>query len=160
LPYGSLVISFLTYATFGWLLHSWTSNRLIWLAAAFGLTILGGFVTYPSRSVAMSFGNFFKTDLRALILMVLGSFIAVVLFTWLQFFIDTIVICAAGFLVSLDLRIRGWSKSVSLFFIVGWQLIGTSAGLFAHHFFLHPLPNLPPYFYSDYWYRALEQILN
>ncbi len=152
-----MAISFLTYATFGWLLHDWTHNRVWWLAAAFGVTILGGFVAYPSRSVSLSFGGFFKTDIRALILIILASIISVILLTWLQFFVDTIVLCAAGLLLSLDLKIRGWKKPLSLLLIIGWQLLGMSAGLCLHHFFLNPPPNLPPYFYSTYWYRFFEQ---
>jgi hypothetical protein len=149
LPWTSLAISFLTYATFGWLLHDWTHDRVWWLAAAFGVTILGGFVAYPSRSVSLSFGGFFKTDIRA-----------VVLLTWLQFFVDTIVLSAAGLLLSLDLKIRAWNKPLSLLLIIGWQLLGMSAGLCLHYFFLNPLPNLPPYFYSIYWYRAIEQFMS
>lgn len=157
LPWTSLAISFLTYATFGWLLHDWTNNRVLWLAAAFGVTILGGFVAYPSRSVSLSFGGFFKTDIRALILIMLASVISVVLLTWLQFFVDTIVLSAAGLLVSLDLKIRGWKKPLSLLLIIGWQLLGMSVGLCLHYFFLNPLPNLPPYFYSTYWEQLIEQ---
>lgn len=158
LPWTSLVILFLTHTTFGWLLYDWTSNRSIWLAVAFGITILGGFITYPSRSVALSFGGFFKTDTRALILIIIASIGSVVLLTWLQFFVDTIVLCAAGLLVSLDLKIRGWSKPISLLLIIGWQLLGMSAGLCLHYFYIHPLTNLPAYFYSAYWFQFIDRL--
>jgi hypothetical protein len=102
----------------------------------------------------------FKTDIRALILIVLASVVSVVLLTWLQFFVDTIVLCTAGLLISLDLKIRGWSKPLSLLLIIGWQLLGMSTGLYLHYFFLNPLPNLPPYFYSDYWNLIIEQFIN
>ena len=156
LPWTSLAFLFLTYATFGWLLHRWTSDRVIWLEIAAGVTILGGIVTYPSRSVALLFGRFFKTDTRALILIIFTSIMSVILLTWLQFFVDLIVLSTAGLLVSLDLKIRNWSKSVSLLLIIGWQLLGMSTGLYLQHLQLYPPDNLPIYLYSDYWLKFID----
>jgi hypothetical protein len=158
LPLTSLLLLFVTYTTFGWLLYGWTENRQIWLLAAVGLTILGIVVTYPSRSVSFGFGGFFKTDTRALILIILASVLSVILLTWLQFFVDAIVLCTAGLLVSLDLKVRRWSKPLTLLVIVGWQLLGMSAGLGLHYIYLHPVQNLPAYFYSDYWLKFVEGI--
>jgi hypothetical protein len=158
LPWNSLALLFLTDATFAWLLYDWTSNRQIWLAVAFGITILGGFITYPSRSVSLSFGGFFKTDTRALILILFASFMSVFLLTWLQFFVDMVVLCAAGLLVSLDLKVRGWSKPISLLLIVGWQLLGLSAGLGVHYLHTHPLIDVPAYFYASYWLQLLNSL--
>jgi hypothetical protein len=158
LPLASLALLFLTYATFGWLLYDWTSDREIWLAVAIGIMIIGGFVTYPSRSVALSFGGFFKTDIRALILIIGTSIMSVVLLTWLKSFVDAVVLCAAGLLVSLELKVRGWSKPISLLLIIGWQLLGMSAGLCSHYFYTHPLTNLPTYVYSDYWLQFMDKL--
>jgi hypothetical protein len=157
LPWTSLALLLLTHTTFGWLLYDWTSDRNIWLAVAFAISILGGFITYPSKSVAMSFGGFFKTDTRGLILIVLTSLTSVILLTWVQFFVDTIVLCAAGLLVSLDLKVRGWNKSISLLLIIGWQLLGMSAGLGLHHIYTHPFVDLPAYFYTDYWLQFMNR---
>jgi hypothetical protein len=159
LPWTSLVLLFLTYATFGWLLHDWTRDRSIWLAVAFGIVVLGGIVTYPSRSVSLSFGRFFKTDTRAFILIVLTSILSIILLTWVQFFIDIVVMCTAGLLVSLDLKTGGWSKPMSLLLVIGWQLLAMSTGLCLHYLFSHPLVNLPEYFYSDYWWHFLNSFL-
>lgn len=157
-PKVSLALLLLTYVTFGWLLYGWTSNRDIWLAAAFAATILGGYVTYPSRSVSFSFGGFFKTDTRAFILIVAASIGSVMLLTWLQFFVDAVILGVAGLLVSLDLKTRGWSKPTSLFLIIGWQLLGLILGLAAHHLCRHPPFNPPAYFYWDYWFKVLDSI--
>jgi hypothetical protein len=157
-PWVSFGLLFLTYITFGWLLYGWTSNREIWLAVAFAVTILGGYVTYPSRSVSFSFGGFFKTDTRAFILIIIASIGSVALLTWLQFFVDAVILCAAGLLVSLDLKTRGWSKSMSLLLIVGWQLFGLSAGLYFHYLYGHPPFQPPAYFYWDYWFRVFDRI--
>ena len=159
LPWTSLALLFLTDVTFGWLLHDWTSNREIWLIVAFAITILGAIVAYPSRSVAMIFGRFFKTDTRALILIISVSLISVILLTWLKFFIDTVVLCAAGLLVSLDLKVRGWSKPISMLLIIGWQLLGLSAGLAFHYLHTHPLIDVPEYFYDTYWLHLIEQLM-
>lgn len=158
LPLTSLLLLFVTYTTFGWLLYGWTENRQVWLLAAVGITILGSVATYPSKSVAFGFGGFFKTDTRALILMILASILSVALLTWLQFFVDAIVLFTAGLLVSLDLKIRRWSKPLALSVIVGWQLLGMSAGLGLHHLYIHPVQNLPVYFYSDYWFKFIKGI--
>ncbi len=158
IPLTSLLLLFVTYTTFGWLLYGWTENRQIWLLAATGIAILGIVVTYPSQSVSFSFGGFFKTDTRALILMILASILSVVLLAWLQFFVDAIVLCTAGLLVSLDLKIRRWSKALTLIVIVCCQLLGMSAGLTLHYLYIHPIQNLPIYFYSDYWLKFIEGI--
>ncbi|WP_373542634.1 hypothetical protein [Chamaesiphon sp.] len=157
-PWTSLALLLLTYATFGWLLYGWTSNRSIWLASVFGVMMLGGFVSYPSRSVSLSFGGFFKTDVRALILILLASIGSVILLTWLQFFVDTVVLCTAGLLVSLDLKASGWRKSTAMFVIIGWQLLGMSVGLYAHYLCVHPPIDLPAYFYADYWFSLLDRL--
>jgi hypothetical protein len=158
LPWLSLGLLFLTYMTFGWLLYDWTRSREIWLMVALAVVAMGGFVTYPSRSISFSFGGFFKTDVRALILMIMGSIGSVILLTWVQFFVDAVVLCAAGLLVSLDLKTLGWSKIKSLILIVIWQLLATAAGLYAHYLYLFPLSNLPAYFYTDYWLQLLARL--
>lgn len=159
LPYSSLALLLCTYIIFGWLLHDWTNNRAYWLAAAFGVVILGGFIAYPSRSVSMSFGRFFRTDVRAFILIVLASIVSVVLVTWLQFFVDVIVLCTAGLLVSLDLKIRSWSKPIALLLIIGWQLLGMSIGLLLYDLSLHPSTALPEYFYAVYWTDKINELI-
>ena len=159
LPLTSLALSFLTYTTFGWLLHDWTNNPQIWLLAALGITILGLILTYPSRSVSFGFGGFFKTDTRALILIILASLVSVALLTWLQFFVDVIVICAAGLLFSLDLKVRGWSKKTSLIIIIVWQLLGMSAGLGLHYLYVDQANSLPEYLYTEYWLQLIERLI-
>jgi hypothetical protein len=160
LPLVSLSLLLLTYTTFGWLIYDWTSDRRVWLIVAAGITVLGAILTYPSRSVSLGFGGFFKTDTRALILIILASIVSVALLTWLQFFVDTIVLCSAGLLASLDLKIRGWSKALSLLLIIGWQLLGMSAGLCLHYLYVHPVTNLPAYFYTDYWIQQIDRIFS
>ncbi len=120
---------------------------------AFAITVLGGIVTYPSRTIELGFGGFLRTDVRALILIVSASVISVILLTWLQFFVDALVLFTAGLLVSLDLKVRGWQKVIILLVIIGWQLLGLSTGLGLHYFYVHPLANLPVFFYADYWFR-------
>jgi hypothetical protein len=158
LPWLSLVLLFLTDATFGWLVHDWTSDREIWLSVAFGLTLLGAIVTYPSLSVAMIFGRFFKTDTRALILIIFASIMSIILLTWLHLFVNTLVLCCAGLLTSLDLKVRGWRKPISLLLIIGWQLLSMSVGLGLHYLYLYPLTNMPVYFYADYWLQFLPKL--
>lgn len=158
LPWTSLLLLFLTYTTFGWLLYEWTSNRQVWLVSAFGVIILGGFVSYPSRSISLSFGGFFKTDTRAFILIILASVGSVILLTQLQLFVDAVVLCAAGLLVSLDLKVKGWSKSMSFLLIISWQLLGMSTGLYLNHLHAHPPIDLPEYFYLNYWFRLMERL--
>lgn len=158
LPWTSLALLFLTDATFGWLLYDWTNNREIWLVVAFSIVIIGAMVAYPSRSIAMIFGGFFNTDTRALILIVFISFMSVILLTWLQFFVDIVVLCAAGLLVSLDLKVRGWSKPISMLLIIGWQLLGLSAGLGFNYLHTHPLIDVPEYFYDTYWLDSIKQL--
>jgi hypothetical protein len=119
---------------------------------ALATTVLGGIVTYPSKSIAFGFGGLFRTDVRALILIVVVSVLSVMLLTWLQFFVDALVLCTSGLLVSLDLKVRGWRKAITLFVIVGWQLLGLSSGLGLHYFYAHPLANLPVFFYTNYWF--------
>jgi hypothetical protein len=158
LPWTSLALLLLADATLGWALYGVTRDRSSWLVVAILLTILGGIVTYPSKSISMGFGGFFKTDTRAFILIVASSIISVLLLTSLQLFIDTVVLITAGLLVSLDLKTGGWSKRFSLFLIIGWQLIGLSAGLACRYIVLHPIANLPEFVYADYWLQLLDRL--
>jgi hypothetical protein len=70
-----------------------------------------------------------------------------------------VVLCAAGLLVSLDLKTGGWSKPMTLLIIIGWQLLGMSTGLYLHDLWLHPPSNLPEYFYLSYWLRLLAPFI-
>jgi hypothetical protein len=158
LPWTSLALLLLADATLGWSLYGLTRDRSSWLFVAILLTILGAVVTYPSKSISMGFGGFFKTDTRAFILIVGSSIISVLLLTSLQLFIDTVLLTTAGLLVSLDLKTGGWSKRFSLFLIVGWQLIGLSAGLACRHIVLHPIADLPEFVYTDYWLQLLDRL--
>jgi hypothetical protein len=158
IPWTSLVLLILANATLGWSLYGLTRDRSSWLFTAFLLTILGGIVTYPSRSIAMGFGGFFKTDTRAFILIVVSSIGSVLLLTSLRLFVDTVLLTTAGLLVSLDLKTSGWSKRFSLFLIIGWQLIGLSAGLAFRYIVLNPIANLPEFIYADYWVNVLDRI--
>ncbi len=155
LPWTSLALLLVTYATFGWLLFGWTENRAIWLLAAIGSIFVAGIVTYPSRSISIGFGGFFKTDTRAFILIVGASVTSVLLLTWLQLFVDTIILFTAGLLVSLDLKTSGWNRVFSLFSLIGWQLLGLSMGLALRYFSLHAIDGLPEYFYDDYWLKLI-----
>jgi len=156
LPWASLALLFLTYVTFGWLLYDLTSDRQVWLLSALGVVILGGFVSYPSRSISLSFGGFFKTDTRAFILIVLASVGSVFLLTQLQLFVDIVVLCTAGLLVSLDLKWKGWSKSISFLLIIGWQLLGMCTGLYLNNLYTYPPIDLPGYFYLEYWIHFIR----
>ena len=156
LPWTSLVLLLLTYITFGWVLYGLTTNPLNWLLVAFVSTLLAGFVTYPSQSISWGFGGFFKTDTRAFILIVISSILSVLLLTSLRFFVDAVVLCSAGLLASLDLKTGGWNKSISLFIILGWQLLGLSIGLAGRYISLHPIDNLPEYIYVSFWLRLLN----
>jgi hypothetical protein len=158
LPWTSLALLLLADATLGWSLYGLTRDRSSWLFVAFLLTILAGIVTYPSKSISMGFGGFFKTDTRAFILIVASSIISVLLLTSLQLFVDTVLLTTAGLLVSLDLKTSGRSKRFSLFLIIGWQLIGLSTGLACRHIVLHPIANLPEFIYADYWLQLLDRI--
>ncbi len=153
-----MALLLLADATFGWALYGLTRDRSSWLLVAFLLTILAGIVTYPSKSISMGFGGFFKTDTRAFILIVVSSIGSVLLLTSLQLFVDIVVLTTAGLLVSLDLKTRGWSKRFNLFLIIGWQLIGLSTGLACRYIVLHPIANLPEFVYVDYWVQVLDQI--
>lgn len=158
LPWASLALLFLTYVTFGWLLYDLTRDRQVWLTSALGVVLLGGFVSYPSRSISLSFGGFFKTDTRAFILIVLASVGSVILLTQLQLFVDVVVLCTAGLLVSLDLKVKGWSKLMSFLLIISWQLLGMGTGLYLNHLHAHPPIDLPTYFYLDYWVHFIERL--
>jgi hypothetical protein len=159
LPYFALALLLVTYVIFGWLLYAWTKDRVIWLIVAFAIVLFGGFLAYPSQSVSLSFGRFFKTDIRAFILIILTSIGSVILLTWLKFFVDAVVLCAAGLLVSLDLKTGGWSKPMTLLIIIGWQLLGMSIGLYLHDLWSYPPSDLPAYFYISYWGRLLAPFI-
>jgi hypothetical protein len=142
---GGLVL--LTYATFGWLLYGWTTNRGMWLAAAFGAIVLGALAAYPGRSIELGLTSFFGANAKAFILMIFASVFSVVLLTWLQFFADAILLFTAGLLFSLDLKFAGWKKRSRLLIIIGWQLLGMSIGLGIHHLVLNP--ELMPVYLSE-----------
>ena len=156
LLWTSLPLLLIAHTAFGWLLYDWTSNRSIWLLVAFGSMVLGGIVTYPSRTIAEGFHHLFRTDTRAFILICGTCIISVFLITSVPFFFGIVILITAGLLVSLDLRISGWRNWFILCTIVSCQLFGLTIGLDLHYLSAHPIINVPAYLYFNYWLHLLD----
>jgi ABC-type multidrug transport system fused ATPase/permease subunit len=137
----------LTYGTFGWTIASNADtlpqlSKLAdgprWGVLALWMMVLGAIATYPTKSVQVGFTNLFSPNVRALMLILGISLIGVIMLTWTAIFVDSIVLMAAALLLSLDLKLAGWSKLQRLFAILLSQLGGFYLGIGIHEMWVHP----------------------
>jgi hypothetical protein len=167
-PWLAWMLLVVTCGTFGWIISSrahvlpivhYLSEPEQWLLLGVWVGILGAIATYPTKSIQMSFTNLFSPNLRALVLILGISIIGVVMLTWTEIFVDSVVLMAAGLLLSLDLKLARWSKIQRLFTIVCSQLLGFYVGIGMHQVSIHPeyLSGMQEYLFHGGWYRHWRQ---
>ena len=118
LPWTSLALLLVAYSTFGWLLHSSTLSWQVWLIAVVCILLKALALTSPLKTLRTCFAGMVKSDTRAFIFLLIGVFIAVVLFTWFEVFVHVLLLLSAGLLARLDIHSFGFS---------GWQAFGIMA---------------------------------
>lgn len=130
----SLFLLILTYFTFGWTLFEAALNLYAWgviVATIVGLCLL---FTTPINQLQKPIIKWFATDFGTFVSVLLGSFIIVVIATYLNTFAKILLILSATTLARIELQtlgIRNWS---AFFILLTTSLLGLGLGLGFHYF--------------------------
>lgn len=132
LPWVSLLILFVTYATCGWTLPAKIMYWYVWLLVSLSALIICLFLTSSLKIFDRSFSKLLATDNRAFVLAILFSFAAVIFFRWIAIAVRILLLICATILARLDLQVEGFTKVQSLLILSFFSLFGLGTGIFMH----------------------------
>lgn len=131
LPWVSLSLLLLTYATYGWLISQAKAPLLVWLLAVTAALLLVGGLTSPLNRVADYSFVLFKSNLRSFSMTVLAALLFFVMVAWFRVFLDTLVIIAASILARIDFQTSSFSLGQTFWIVSTISLIGLGLGAIA-----------------------------
>lgn len=128
IPWSSLAILIVTYATFGWTVAASQPSLFAWPLAVAGIFLLASVLTAPLTNSKKLIQQWFKSDVGAFMSIVLAALLAVVVVTWLHLFATGLVLFSAGALTRLDIQTSGFKKTQAFWILAVVSLIGLGIG--------------------------------
>ncbi len=141
-PFFCIVLVVLTYASFGWYIAQSASIWTVWLAeqgevwgwvveedtiflllhifAGTLVLLITASLIAPVALITVVFGSSFKSDSKAIIAVLLWSFVVVVMLRWIAFSAHLFLLFAAAILAKLELQKLGYSqwKVISILIVI------------------------------------------
>ncbi|KAF3889872.1 MULTISPECIES: hypothetical protein [Nostocales] len=136
LPWVSLSLLLLTYATYGWLISKANPPLLVWLLAITAAILLVGGLTSPFSKVADYTFFLFKSNLRSFTTTVLAALLFFAMLAWFRVFLDTLVIIAASILARIDFQTSAFNQGQTFWILSTLSLIGLGLGAIAQRLFV------------------------
>ena len=150
-----LAIVMVTYSTFGWYVGSsaiawshWLANQgeawgwvlkdeviflLLHLLAAGVVLLITASLAAPVAIITIVFGSSFKSDNKAIIAVLLWSFVAVVMLRWIGDFSRILLLLSAAILAKLELEKLGYSQWLVRLLLIIICLGGFTLGLLGYY---------------------------
>ncbi|NEP01712.1 MAG: hypothetical protein F6K58_24265 [Symploca sp. SIO2E9] len=132
LPWISIVLLLLTHGIFGWLIFADESSWLLWLVIAVCILLVAFVLASPIKLFKNLVASWLKSDNRASITTIIGSFIVVLILCWIHIFIRFLVLLSAAALVRLDLQTEDYNGWQTFGILAIFSLSGFFLGLMAH----------------------------
>lgn len=150
IPWLSLALMLLTYATFGWLYGSWSltlveegiflkeletgiASSILYGIGTMGILAIALIFTAPISLIALSVDNWFRSDSRAFFSIFLGAFAFAVIVQRVDYFTRILVLISAALLVKLDLQLAGYKRWLSFLILTVFCLLGFIGGILAFY---------------------------
>ena len=133
----SLFLLILTYITFGWTLFEAKMTLYAWGGIIGSIIVLCLLFTTPINQLQKPIVKWFKTDFGTFISILLGSFLIVVIATYLNTFAKIMLILSATTLVRMELQTLGIKNWSAFFMLLITSLLGLGLGLGLHYFINH-----------------------
>ncbi|NEO31821.1 MAG: hypothetical protein F6K36_15565 [Symploca sp. SIO3C6] len=133
LPWISIMLLLLTHGVFGWLVSADYTSWLLWLISAVFILLVAFVLASPVKLSGNLVASWIKSDNRASITTIIGSFLAVLILCWIHIFIRFLVLISAMALVRLDLQAENYNNGWLAFGILAIvSLSGFFIGLMTH----------------------------
>lgn len=150
IPWLSLALMLLTYATFGWLYGSWSlvlvkegiffkeletsiASSILYGIGTIGILAIALIFTAPISLIALSVDKWFRADSRAFFSIFLGAFAFAVIVQRVDYFARILVLISAALLVKLDLQLAGYKRWLSFVILTVFCLLGFIGGILAFY---------------------------
>ncbi len=125
----SLTLLFLTYFCLGWKLSEFdVPPHLVWFLSVAVSLVLSVVLSFPLRDTKTLIMRWLSTDMGAFLSIIVCSFIAVIIVTWLHLFTTCLVLISAGALARLDIQVSGFKKWQSFGILATISLTGLGLG--------------------------------
>ncbi|PHX53467.1 hypothetical protein CP500_021340 [Tychonema bourrellyi FEM_GT703] len=125
----SLTLLFLTYFCLGWKLSEFdVPPHLVWFLSVAVSLVLSVVLSFPLRDTKTLIMRWLSTDMGAFLSIIVCSFIAVIVVTWLHLFTTCLVLVSAGALARLDIQVSGFKKWQSFGILATISLTGLGLG--------------------------------
>jgi len=131
LPWATLLLLLFTNGVFGWLISASEVSWWLWLMGAVFVFLIALALTAPVKLVRGFVETWLKSDNRAFVTVIVGSFIAVLILGSLHIFVRVLVLVCSGLLARLDLQTVGYSDFQAFGIIAIFALTGFGLGLTA-----------------------------
>src|SRR4028118_726883 len=125
----SLTLLFVSYFTFGWKLSEFdVPPHQTWLVALASILVLDIVLSFPMRKTKALIRGLFASYIGACLAIILGAFVAVVVFAWLHLLAPSLLLISAGVLARLDIQISGWKNWRAFVILTTISLGGVGLG--------------------------------
>lgn len=123
----ALLLLFATYGVLGWRVSDAPEAWRLWT----GVLVLGidFALTSPLKLIRFFFGGWVSTDKNAFIAVIGGSFAAVFALVWFQYFMQLVMLLAAGVLARLELQRLQYGKWRATMVLVAVSMSGYVSGI-------------------------------
>ncbi|ACB52920.1 conserved hypothetical protein [Crocosphaera subtropica ATCC 51142] len=121
--------------TWGWILEDETIFLLLHILAGSVVLLITASLAAPVAIITILFGSSFKSDNKAIIAVLLWSFVVVMMLRWIAFFAHFLLLFSAAILAKLELQKLGYPqwKVMSVLMII--CLGGFTLGLLGSYHF-------------------------
>jgi hypothetical protein len=132
IPWFSLALVMLSYATLGWMISQVQAPWYVWLVIVIGILLVLAGLTMPWRKAADYYAILLKSNTRAFGVAVLAAFLFFVMLAWFKIFLDTLLMLAASILAKIDFQASGVRESLAFCFTSIFALLGLATGALIH----------------------------
>ena len=123
----------LTYLALGWMLVDAEMGVYGWGGIVGSIIVLCLLFTSPIERLQKPIDQWFKTDFATFLTVLLGSFLIVVIATYLDTFAKFVLIISATTLSRMELQTQGIKNWSAFFILLGASLLGLVLGFGIHY---------------------------
>jgi hypothetical protein len=136
IPWLSLSLLALAYGTFGWIYSETISNLtasildekealvnanlfgLLYGLGAILVVVIALSFTAPVTILQLILGDWFRSDKSAVVSVLIWAFVAVIIVSWLAYFVRLLVLLSAAILARLELQTVGYTQKQGIIILV------------------------------------------
>ena len=105
---------------------------MFWLMGVIYTLLITLALTAPFALIRNFYSSWLKSDSRAFLSIIIGSFFAVIILKWIEVFIRILVLISAAALVRLDLQTAGYRRWQAVGILLVVSLIGFYLGVITY----------------------------